>query len=127
MKLRLATLLLSTALLAACGTTMGPPAAPAKVADGVYVAPSGMTLYTLDRDTAGSGKSVCHGPCIANWPAFGAPADAKGEGDWSVVTRDDGTKQWAFRGKPLYFWTKDTKPGDKTGDGINGVWHVVKP
>ena len=126
MKLRIATLILSTALLTACAG-MGGPGGPAKVADGVLVAPSGMTLYTLDRDTTGEGKSVCNGPCIALWPAFGAPADAKGQGDWSVVTRDDGSKQWAFRGKPLYLWTKDTKPGDKTGDGINNVWRVVRP
>ena len=126
MKMRFASLILSTALLTACAG-MGGASAPAKVADGVYVAPSGMTLYTLDRDTAGAGKSVCNGPCIALWPAYGAPADAKAEGDWSVVTRDDGSKQWAFRGKPLYFWSKDAKPGDKTGDGINNVWHVIKP
>jgi predicted lipoprotein with Yx(FWY)xxD motif len=126
MKLRLATLILSTALLTACAG-MGSAGAPAKLVDGVYVAPNGMTLYTLDRDTAGSGKSVCNGPCIVAWPALAAPADAKAEGDWSVVTRDDGSKQWAFRGKPLYFWSKDAKPGDKTGDGVNGVWHVVKP
>jgi len=126
MKLRLATLILSTALLTGCAG-MGGAGGPAKIADGVYVAPSGMTLYTLDRDTTGGGKSVCNGPCIALWPAYGAPADAKAEGDWSIVTRDDGSRQWAFRGKPLYFWSKDTKPGEKTGDGINGVWHVIRP
>jgi predicted lipoprotein with Yx(FWY)xxD motif len=48
-------------------------------------------------------------------------------GDWSVVTRDDGKKQWAMKGKPLYFWAKDGKPGDKTGDGVLGVWHSAKP
>jgi predicted lipoprotein with Yx(FWY)xxD motif len=34
--------------------------------------------------------------------------------------------QWAYKGKPLYFWVKDQKPGDKTGDGFNNVWRVVK-
>jgi predicted lipoprotein with Yx(FWY)xxD motif len=52
---------------------------------------------------------------------------AKANGDWSVVTRDDGKKQWAFKGKPLYFWAKDMKPGEKTGDGFNGVWHTATP
>jgi predicted lipoprotein with Yx(FWY)xxD motif len=46
-------------------------------------------------------------------------------GDWSIVVRDDGSKQWAYTGKPLYLWAKDQKPGDKTGDGVNKVWHVV--
>ena len=100
---------------------------PAKVADGVLTTPAGMTLYTFDRDTAGSGKSVCNGPCATNWPPFAAPADAKATGEWSIVTRDDGTKQWAYKGKPLYAWSKDQKPGDKTGDGfLNNAWHVAK-
>ena len=47
--------------------------------------------------------------------------------DYSVVTRDDGRKQWAYKGKPLYFWAKDQKPGDRTGDGFNNVWRVAKP
>jgi len=43
------------------------------------------------------------------------------------VTRDDGSKQWAYKGKPVYLWGKDQKPGDKTGDGFNNVWHVARP
>jgi len=102
-------------------------AMPAKVADGVLTNPAGMTLYTFDRDTAGSGKSVCNGPCATNWPPFAAPADAKAAGEWSIVTRDDGSKQWAYKGKPLYAWSKDQKPGDKTGDGfLNNARHVAK-
>jgi len=42
------------------------------------------------------------------------------------VTRDDGSKQWAYKGKPVYLWVKDKKPGDKTGDGVREVWHVIK-
>ena len=48
-------------------------------------------------------------------------------GDWTVVVRDDGTRQWAFRGKPVYYWAKDTKPGDRTGDGFNNVWRLARP
>ena len=44
-----------------------------------------------------------------------------------MITRDDGSKQWAYKGKPLYTWAKDTKPGDKTGDGFNNAWRVAKP
>ena len=94
--------------------------------DGVLVGPSGMTLYTFDRDTAGSGKSVCNGPCATNWPPLmGATAPA-GAG-YSVIQRDDGSSQIAYKGKPLYYWAKDMKPGDKTGDGVNQVWQVAKP
>jgi len=49
-------------------------------------------------------------------------------GDWAIVTRDDGGKQWSYKGKPLYAWTKDTKPGDTSGDGfLNGAWHIATP
>lgn len=113
-------------LLSACASLTG-PAAPAKVSDGVFVNASGMTLYTFDRDTAGSGKSVCNGPCAANWPPFIAGADAKDNGDWTVIKRDDGTPQWAYKGKPLYAWSKDAKPGDRTGDGFNNAWRLARP
>ena len=85
-----------------------------------------MTLYTFDKDTT-PGKSACNGPCAQNWPPLAAKADAKSMGDWTVVTRDDGSKQWAYKGKPLYTWVKDSKPGDTSGEGVNTVWHVAKP
>ena len=104
------------------------PAKPGQTALGtVLVDAHGMTLYTFDRDTPTPGKSACNGPCATNWPPLAAGADAKPEGKWSVVTRDDGSKMWAYDGKPLYTWSKDTKPGDTTGDGFNNVWHVAKP
>jgi len=103
----------------------GAQQAPAKTAaDGTLTNAAGMTLYTFDRDTGD--KSTCNGPCATNWPPLTATGDAKATGDWTVVTRDDGTKQWAYKGKPLYTWNKDTKPGDKTGDGVNNVWHTAK-
>jgi len=116
-------------LLAACSTLEGmvAPAAPAKTVDGVLTNSSGMTLYTFDRDAAGSGKSVCNGQCAALWPPLMAGADAKASGDYTIITRDDGAKQWAYKGKPLYLWAKDTKPGDKSGDGVNNVWRVARP
>jgi len=99
--------------------------APAKTAGGMLVNGSGMTLYTFDKDSGG--KSMCNGACATNWPPLAAAADAKPSGDWTIVTRDDGAKQWAYKGKPLYNWLKDQKAGDMTGDGFNGVWHVAKP
>jgi len=86
---------------------------------------NGMTLYFEDTDTVG--KSVCNGPCATNWPPLTAAADAKPVGDFSIITRDDGTLQWAYKGKPLYFWKNDKQPGDTTGDGVAGRWHVGQP
>ena len=93
-------------------------------ADGTLTDAKGMTLYTFDKDAAG--KSACNGPCATNWPPLIAGADAKASGDWTTIARDDGTRQWAYKGKPLYTWSKDAKPGDKTGDGFNSVWHTAK-
>jgi predicted lipoprotein with Yx(FWY)xxD motif len=119
---------LSLAALLAAGSTLAlAQSAPAKVSDGVLVGSNGMTLYTFDRDQAGSGKSVCNGQCAALWPPLAASATDKDSGDWTVITRDDGAKQWAFKGKPLYFWVRDTKPGERTGDGVNNVWKLAKP
>jgi predicted lipoprotein with Yx(FWY)xxD motif len=99
--------------------------ASTKVVDGMLVGANGMTLYTFDKDVAGSGKSACAGQCATNWPPLAATGAATG--DYSVVTRDDGSKQLAYKGKPLYFWSKDAKPGDKTGDGVINAWHVARP
>lgn len=115
---------LGLAVLLIAGCAMMRPA-PARTADGVFVDAKGMTLYTFDKDT--SGKSVCNGPCATNWPPLMADADAKSAGDWTVVTRDDGRKQWAYKGKPVYTWIKDQKPGDRTGDGVNNMWRLARP
>ena len=116
---------LITALLGGCASMADN--APAKMADGMLVGANSMTLYTFDRDVQGSGKSVCNGPCAVNWPPLMAVDTDKASGDYSIVTRDDGKKQWAIKGKPLYYWIKDTKAGDKTGDGVQNVWHIIKP
>ena len=98
-----------------------------KTMDGALADAKGMTLYTFDKDTASNGKSVCNGPCAASWPPLAATATDKANGDYTIVTRDDGAKQWAFKGKPLYLWINDKKPGDKTGDNVGGVWKTAKP
>lgn len=100
---------------------------PAAAKDGMLANSAGMTLYTFDKDAAGSGKSVCNGQCAVNWPPLMVKEGDKAAGDYSIVTRDDGGKQWAYKGKPLYLWIKDQKPGDKTGDGVNNVWRVAQP
>jgi len=113
-----------TAVLGACASMGGAPTA-VKFDGGTLVDSAGMTLYTFDKDVVGSGKSTCNGPCAINWPPLAAAAKDYASGDFSIVTRDDGTKQWAYKGKALYLWIKDKKPGDKTGDGVNKVWHVA--
>ena len=115
--------------LAATGA-LAQAAAPAKIADTAkgkaLVNATGMTLYTFDKDAGG--KSACNGPCATNWPPLMAATDAKASGDWSVIKRDDGAMQWAYKSKPLYAWSKDTKAGDITGDGfLNGAWHIAAP
>jgi len=103
------------------------PFGPVKYTNGLMTGTNGMTLYTFDKDVEGSSKSVCDGACAKNWPPLAASADSKSGGDWTVIARDDGSKQWAFSGKPLYFWAKDQKPGDVTGDGFNNAWRAVRP
>ena len=103
--------------------------APAKSGDSakgkVLTDAKGMTLYTFDKDAGG--KSACNGPCATNWPPLMAAADAKPAADYTIIARDDGGKQWAYKGKQLYGWVKDTKPGETTGDGVNGSWHIASP
>jgi len=86
----------------------------------------GMTLYVFDKDS--TGKSACNGPCATNWPPLMAGAGAMAMGDYTIITRNDDTKQWAYKGRPLYNWKNDKKPGDITGDGfLNGAWHIAQP
>ena len=96
-----------------------------KVEGGILTNASGMSLYTFDKDSGG--KSACTGSCATNWPPMLAGSSDKASGDYSIITRDDGSKQWAYKGKPLYLWSKDQKPGDTTGDGRNNIWHLAKP
>ena len=102
------------------------PATTADTAKGkALVNAKGMTLYTFDRDTAGA--SNCNGQCAINWPPLQAADSAKPSGQWTVITRSDGAKQWAYKGKPVYAFSKDAKPGDATGEGVNNVWHIAAP
>ncbi|UNT13460.1 hypothetical protein [Pseudomonas sp. I3-I5] len=101
-------------------------AEPAMEKEGMWVNDQGMTLYTFDKDTGG--KSMCNGECASNWPPLMVKAeDQAAEGKWTVVMRDDGSKQWAYAGKPLYTFVKDKQAGDRHGDGLKDVWHIAKP
>ncbi len=92
-----------------------------------------MTLYTWAADTPGETMSACTGKCIGAWPPLVAPADAQAMGKWTTVDVTDkngkAEKMWAYDGMPLYYFVKDKKPGDVTGEGVNGfgaLWSVVK-
>ena len=117
-----AALLIGTLLSGCSSMATSGATAPAKMENGALVGLNGMTLYVFDKDA--NGKSMCNGKCAENWPPLMAKGDATG--DFSVITRDDGSKQYAYKGKPLYYWVKDQKPGDKTGEGFNNVWHVAR-
>ena len=97
-------------------------------ANGNYLADSkGMTLYTYDKDS--TGVSNCYGNCAVAWPPYlesGSTSTAMPSG-LTTVKRTDGSMQYAYNGKPLYYYANDSKSGDTTGDGVGGIWHLVKP
>lgn len=91
----------------------------------VLVDAAGMTLYTFDRDPRG--KSACDARCVADWQPLGVVAGARAAGDYTIVVRDDGRRQWAYKGRPLYVRSGDRKPGDRTGEAFDNVWRVARP
>jgi predicted lipoprotein with Yx(FWY)xxD motif len=91
----------------------------------------GKTLYMFTNDKPG--VSNCSGECASFWPPLivdgstlptGPDAVSAGLG---TTSRDDGSQQLTYNGMPLYYWAKDTRPGDTLGQGVNGVWFVVSP
>ncbi|WP_246210698.1 COG4315 family predicted lipoprotein [Vogesella oryzae] len=100
---------------------------PAMFHQGVLAAMGGRTLYRFDKDSAGSGSSVCNGDCAVKWPPYLAAPGAQPHDDFAIINRADGSKQWSYKGWPLYFWQGDKQAGDMMGDNIGGVWHVIKP
>jgi predicted lipoprotein with Yx(FWY)xxD motif len=112
---------------AIAGASAAPPAKTATTTKGPTLTDArGMSLYTFDKDS--DGKSACNGPCVANWPVLKAEASDQPGDNYTIVVRDDGSRQWAYKGKPLYTFVKDQKAGDITGDGfLNGAWHLAQP
>ena len=91
-------------------------------ADGLNDA-TDLPLYTYSHDTT-PGKSACNGRCVTAWPPLAAKDTDKDAGDWTVVTRDDGGKQWAYKGQPLYTFAKDTAGQPATG--VSATWPRAK-
>ena len=80
------------------------------------------SVYTYDKDTAK--KSNCNNACLNDWTPVLAPEFAVSQGEWSVVIRNGGEKQWAYRGKPLYTHITDSKTRSYEG-GDNAGWSNV--
>jgi predicted lipoprotein with Yx(FWY)xxD motif len=131
-KLAMAAALFSTVgglapALAAFDATLPYPAevALSEVGDQGYVYvrfPGAQRLYTYDLDP--TGRSACNEGCMSARPPVLAPAGSKPIGDWTVIRRDNGLLQWAYRGKPVYSMFHDS-PNAPRGDGEGGVWHIV--
>ena len=123
---------LALAVLAANTAALAAPQSPANVQifetdmGFHFVNKDGHTLYVYDGDEKPL-KSTCVAACAKNWPPLLAEPGKTASGSYSVITRDDGTRQYAYKGMPLYRFAKDAKPGDRTGDNLNNVWHVAKP
>jgi predicted lipoprotein with Yx(FWY)xxD motif len=90
---------------------------------------AGRTLYMYTRDDIG--LSNCYDACAAAWPPLLTDADPSGPdgiaAGLGTTQRTDGSVQVTYNGMPLYYWSKDQKPGDTTGQNVGGVWFVVNP
>jgi len=124
-------LFLALALLHALPALAAPEAAPpAQVTlrpqgfGWILADTKGMTLYTYVKDQVG-GSPACTAECAKSWAPLVAPDDAKPLGAWTVVARANGARQWAFRGKPLYTYSRDVVPGDQNGDELLQQWSVA--
>lgn len=94
-------------------------------AEWLYADSRGMSLYTSDAVNA-RGPAACSGECAAQWHAALAPRSSIAQGDWAVLARADGSRQWAFQGSPLYLFGNDNTIGETAGDGAGGgVWHAA--
>ncbi len=92
--------------------------------------PHGMTIYYYTQDRPGSGVSSCTGGCATAWPPIlspvRVPAGIKLPGPLGVIVRPGGIRQVTINGYPLYRYAGDKTPGEATGNGLEGEWHVIK-
>ena len=93
---------------------------------GQYLADSsGNALYTYNADS--KGVSNCTGSCLTSWPVYGPSSSSSSTlpTNVTIITRSDGTKQYAYKELPLYTFTGDSA-GQVTGNGVSG-FSVAKP
>lgn len=86
----------------------------------------GMTLYTFDKDTTSA--STCYTACAKAWPPYlvSGTVPTTFPAHLGTTKRTDATVQYTWDNHPLYYYADDKKPGDTTGDGVGGVWHLAK-
>jgi predicted lipoprotein with Yx(FWY)xxD motif len=89
----------------------------------------GRTLYLFTPDK--ENLSVCYDGCATAWPPLlvgntTVSLDGIG-GTISTVMRLDGNRQVTYDGKPLYYFIRDTSPGETKGQGVRNVWYVIAP
>ena len=85
----------------------------------------GLTLYVFDSDLGTSG-STCNDECATTWPPVVVDdAEVDNIPGLSLITRDDGSSQAAFKGRPLYFYANDTAAGEANGQAVNYAWWQV--
>jgi predicted lipoprotein with Yx(FWY)xxD motif len=115
---------LATSALAA--PAQAAPTMPSGVhmANGALADAVGKPLYVWDIDTM-VGMSHCEGDCAKMWLPLPAPKNAKPMGDWSPISREDGSLQWTYKTKPLYTYSGDTAGGPPTGEKVNKTWHLA--
>ncbi len=83
------------------------------------------TLYVFANDTAG--VSNCNDGCATSWPPLYADTGAVADGNrYSLITREDGTQQWAYDEQALYFWQGDTAAGEFSGQDVPN-WSIAQP
>ena len=98
-------------------------ALPASAAP-ILTAKNGMTVYVFDKDVGG--VPTCYDACAKQWPPYLTEGHEKRAEGWATVTRKDGSVQWTYRNRPLYFYADDKKAGDTNGNGVGRIWHTVK-
>ena len=130
-----ATVSLSGTASASASSTQAGAAVDLKTASSsagsIVVDAKGMSLYFFTKDTKDSGTSACTGSCLVQWPPLtttsGSPAGEGVTGKLGTISTPDGKKQVTLNGMPLYYFAKDTRPGDILGQGVGGVWYLSDP
>jgi len=122
----LAKLLLFIPLMAVAQEQLPPEISVVEMGAGrLFVSSEGLTLYTFKRDREQAGTSLCVDDCALQWPPALAPEGAGEVGNWTVIERADGTRQWAYKSSPVYTYVKDTHAGAMIGEKASGFWAVL--
>jgi predicted lipoprotein with Yx(FWY)xxD motif len=88
-----------------------------------FVNRDGMTLYTFAG--RGGARALAALADQTEWEPLLAPDLAHPVGQWSIIARRDGVRQWALRGKPLFTFAGDRVSGDANGVGLSKDWDAA--